>query len=452
MRIVVRLVLTFFVTTFVHAQEPAIAPKAEADLHLASPLPDKASPDGLKFTLHEAEQYALHNHPQIFTAQLTAESVRREIREARADLFPQVYAEVDAVYAPEGTRLAALDGLNNPSIYSRQSDGVTLSQLITDFGRTYDLTEGARARANAAADRFQVARAWIVLGVDRAYFDVRRAQAVLNVAQETLKARQTSFDQISVLLKNQLRSSLDAGFAKVDLDQANLLLVQSRNDYRQAEAALSTAMGFSDAQHFSLAPEPLDLSAPGEPEKLIFAALAQRPEMAALKNDEAAAKRAAEADRAAQYPKITALADGGINPVYDDKGLDHHYYAAGVNVEVPLATGGRLDARAQVSAILEQADLQRVIDLQNTISRDVRLALLNLDTARERMAITGDLVQSSDDALKLAEARYRLGSSSIVELTQAELNDTTAGIQAASARYDFQTARRVLNFTLGVAP
>lgn len=405
--------------------------------------------EGLKFTLKEAEAFALNNHPQIQAAQLTAEAVREQIREARAGFFPQVYGEVNAVYAPEDTRLTGLTGINNPSIYSRQSDGIMVNQLITDFGRTFDLTQSALFSADAATHRLNVVKAVIVLAVDRAYFDLRRAQAVSEVAQDTAKARKFSSDQISVLFKNNLKSELDAGFAKVDLEQAQLLLIQSQNDYKEAEAALSTALGFHDVMHFSLQPEPLDLGDPGTAEKLIFEAFNQRPELAALKSDEEAARRFAEGEQAAQYPKISALGYAGINPVYDAKGLDHHYYAAGINVEIPIANGGQLDARAQQAKLLDQADLAKIVDLQNSLARDVRQALLRIDTARRKIDVTSEMVVNTTRALQLAQARYRLGTSSIVELTQAELNDTEAKLEATSARYDYQVARSLLDFTTG---
>jgi outer membrane protein len=123
-----------------------------------------------------------------------------------------------------------------------------------------------------------------------------------------------------------------------------------------------------------------------------------------------------------------------------------------VNLEVPLATGGNLDARAKEAALLTEADAKDTVDLQNTIARDVDIALLSLSTARKKMEITSDLTRASNQALQLAQTRYHLGSSSIVELTQAELNQTNALIQAASARYDFQIARKLLDFTVGHRP
>ena len=422
--------------------------------HGQSAISDK-QPDGLHFTLPEAESYALQNHPYIASAQLTADAIRQQIREARSAFFPQIYGESTSVYAPydiktsSATRLAALGGLNNPTVYSRQSDGAVLNQLITDFGHTYDLTESAKFRADAASDRVGVARAIIILTVDRNYFDVLRAQAVLGVAQETVKTRQVALDQVSVLVKNQLKSILDESFDQVALSQAKLLLIQAQSGVREAEAALSTAMGFQDAQHFTLAEVPLNLELPNSADHLVQLGLNQRPELAALRHQVEAAQRFAQAQQAAEYPKVTALAAAGVNPVADDRLLNHNYYAAGVNVEIPIATGGNLDAKTQEARLLKLAADKDVIDAQNTISRDVRVAWLNLGTDKERIGVTAELIQSAAESQRLAAARYRLGTSSIVEFTQAELNYTEAELEAADAKYDYQSARALLNFTTG---
>jgi outer membrane protein len=408
------------------------------------------SENGLRFTLEEAENYALTNHPQIASAQLTADAVRQQIREARSAFFPQVYGESNSVYAPPNTRLSALDGLNNPTIYSRQSDGVTINQLITDFGHTYDLTEAAKFRAGAASARADVARAVVILAVDQAYYGLLRAQAIQRVAEETVKTRQTAFDQVEVLVKNQLKSTLDESFDQVALSQAKLLLIQSKSGVQEAEAALSTALGFPDAQHFVLTEVPLNLDIPATDDAIEHLALNQRPELTALRNDADSAHRFAEAQQSAQYPKVTAMAAGGLNPVADDRQLDHNYYAAGVNVEIPLATGGNLDAQKQEARLLQRAADDNVIDAQNTISRDVRVAWLNLTTAKERLGVTAELVSHAAEAQKLADARYRLGTSSIVEFTQAELDYTEAELEDAGARYDFQTDRALLDFATGV--
>jgi len=404
---------------------------------------------GLHFTLKEAEAYALANHPQIAGARLTADAVRQQITEARSQFFPQIYAVSDSVDAPSGTRLAADGALNNPTVYRRQSDGLQLSQLLFDFGHTYELTEAAHFRADAATDRLHVAQATILLQVDRSYFDLLKEQAVLRVAQDTVNERQVVFNQISVLAKNQLKSSLDAGFAQVNLSEAQLLAIQARSGVSDAEAELSTALGFSDAQHFVLTDEPMKSDLPSSPDALVRAALNQRPELASLRNEQQAADRFAHAQQAARYPKVSAIAAAGVTPVGNFAQLDHTYYAAGVNVTAPLFTGGDLEAQAKEARLLSDAAIQNLVDAQNTISRDVRMAWQDAETARERLEVTVQLIQTAEQAEKLAGARYRLGTSSIVELSQAQLNATEARLQDTSARYDYQNGLALLDFTVG---
>ena len=87
----------------------------------------------------------------------------------------------------------------------------------------------------------------MLLQVDRAYFGALGAQAVLTVAQQTVEARQLVADQVDALAASGLKSSLDVSFARVNLAQAQLLLVQAQNDVQASFAALTAAMGFDAA-------------------------------------------------------------------------------------------------------------------------------------------------------------------------------------------------------------
>ena len=116
---------------------------------------------------------------------------------------------------------------------------------------------------------------------------------------------------------------------------------------------------------------------------------------------------------------------------------------------MPRATGN-LDAKAQEAHFLAKAaTIENLVDARNTISRDVRVAWLNANTARERIGVTTELVHTAVEEQRLADARYRLGTSSIVELIQAQLNYTEAELQDTSAKYDYQSGRALLNFATG---
>ena len=106
---------------------------------------------------------------------------------------------------------------------------------------------------------------------------VLKAQAVLQVAQETVKDRHLVSDQVTELEKNKLKSGLDVSFANVDLAQAQLLLVQAQNDLQASYAELSAALGFADQKTFQLAEQPVPPAPPSDLSVLIAASHAQSP-------------------------------------------------------------------------------------------------------------------------------------------------------------------------------
>ena len=84
--------------------------------------------------------------------------------------------------------------------------------------------------------------------------------------------------------------------------------------------------------------------------------------------------------------------------------------------------------------------------------RDVRTAWLSANTAFQRVSVAEELAKQADLSLKLAQGRYQLGLGSIVELSQAQLQQTDAAIGYVNAQYQYRLALSTLNFEIGVQP
>ena len=323
-----------------------------------------------------------------------------------------------------------------------------MTQLITDFGRTSNLAESAKLRAEAQDQITETTRADVLLATDRAYFGLLRATALLKVAQQTVEARQLIADQVTALAEAHLKSQLDVSFAKVNLSDAKLILAGALNNVQAGEAELATAMGIPGQQGFLLSEEEMPAPLPDQIDPLIRHALQNRPELANLKLEEGAAERFAKAERALYYPTIGVAATGGFVPAAPET-IPGQYGAAGVNVTIPVFNGGLFKARRTEAELRAKAAAQNVNDLANRVARDVRVAYLNASTAYERVGLTAELLHQAQLALDLAQSRYDLGLSSIVELSQAQLNLTSAQIASTSARYDYQTQRVILSRQTG---
>jgi outer membrane protein len=400
-------------------------------------------------TLSEAHDTALHNHPLITVADLKALAAREVTREARSAFFPTISANAVAVGAADNnTRLSAIGALNNPSIFDRQAEGLVLGQLITDFGRTANLTGSARLRAEAEANNAKATREQILLAVDGAFYSGAEAQAVTRVAQQTVSARRTFLEQVTALASNKLRSDLDVSFAQVNLQDANLLLSRSQNDLQASLTRLATLLGLREPLNRPLAEQPLPPDLSTNVSDYVQQALQHRPDLLSVREQQEAAARFAKAERALRYPTITALGSAGVSPLHEDP-IQDTYAAAGIILNVPIFTGGLYSARQREAELRAEAAAAAQCDLENNVIRDVRVAWLNTQNAFDRHRITGQLLENAKKSFNLAEARYKNGLSSIVELNQAELNQVSAEITYANTQYEYLLQHSALSYQTG---
>jgi outer membrane protein len=358
-----------------------------------------------------------------------------------------VSADLNAVGATNDARVTASGGLNNPAIFNRQSDGLQVSQMITDFGRTGNLTTGYRYDSEAARHGAEAVRNEVLLQVSQAYLTVLGAESLLKVATQTVSERQLLLDRVKALAKSNLKSSLDVNFAAVDFQEAQLLLLQARDRVDEAYTSLAEAMGTEDCHQYALQDVQMPALLP-DVEGLIQQALGERPEIKEAKARRDAALKFAQAEKEAQYPQVNAIGAIGVTPV-GDKELSDTYAVGGVNVNVPLLNGGNFAARSKEAELKELALEKDLDDRENRVARDVRIAWLQAGTAHQKIDVTDKLLQTAAQALELAQSRYNIGISSIVELSEAELEKTRAEIAYTESIYDYEIKKTELDYQLG---
>lgn len=425
----------------------SLSPGAQAQ----TPTPAAVSPNGsaiVRLSIRDAEDLALKNNPQVSVARLNALASRQVSREVTAALYPNLWANLTAVDSQPGSRITA-GGLNNPIIYDRAAGGVAVNQLITDFGRTPNLKESSKLRADADDERVVATAAELTLAVDRAFYAALQMRALRNVARQTVAAREAVADRVSALAASKLKSDLDASFAAVNLAEANLLLLDAENGENAALTALAAVLGYDDQPAFELIEEAAPMNVPPPAvDSLIAEAFSSRPELVVLDLDARAAEKFHLAESDLFLPNVRAMGALGASP-FRNAALSSWYGAVGVNVEIPVFNGFLFSARAKEADFRAQAARQRVLDLRNAVARDVRVSWLNAHTAYRRLSVTRQLLDQANLAMDLARTRYDIGLGSIVELTQAQLQQTQAQISDTGARYQFRLAEAELRFEVG---
>jgi len=429
--------------TFVSLSVPAQTPPPPS-----SPPPGAtASGTGTPLSLQQAEAIAIKNNPQITIGKLRALAAQQNVREVRSALLPTAYLSLTAVDSNPGSRITA-GLLNNPTVYPRAAGGASVTQLVTDFGRTTNLLSSSQYGAKAEDQNAAATRADILLVVDQAFYNSLETNALVTVAEQTVNARQALVDKIQALTNAKLKSDIDLSFSKVELARAKLLLLEAQNNYQISLAALSAILGYSDEQNFQLIEETTPINAPPDDvAPLIQQAIQQRPEIKALQFQVESAQKFGSAEHDLSRPTVNALGAVGEAPVRDDH-IPNWYGAVGVNINIPVFNGFLYNARAKAADLQTEVQRQSLLDTRNNIARDVRNAWEDTHRAFERLAVTQQLREQADLSMSLAQARYNLGLGSIVELTQGELEKTQADIEDTDAKFQYRLTQIVLAFTI----
>lgn len=414
----------------------------------------------MRLTRTQAEQLALKNNPRISVGRLLGLAQHQVSRETRAAELPNFNGAITAVDSNEGSRIGA-GSLTSSRLLEHAGAGVTLSQLITDFGRTTNLVASAKLSEKASNANALATTEDIVLATDQAFYNALQAQALLKVAQQTVTTRQSVEHQISELAKSKLKSTLDLSFADVNLSQAKLLQLDAQNNVDSTIAALSEVLGFDKDIRYELVEEETQLpSPPPDIDVLIKTAIERRPDLQALNYDQQAADKFRRAQRDQLFPTISALGIAGVIPVRPDcfggcfptYYISNWYGAIGVNMNIPIFNGFLFSSQAAEAKYRANAAAENTRGLRDRVVRDVRTAWLSANTAFQRVSVAEELAKQADLSLNLAQGRYQLGLSSIVELSQAQLQQTDAAIGYVNAQYQYRLSLSTLNFEIGMQP
>ena len=431
----------------------AILPEVE-ELGQAGASPNSAPVIAMPtLTRAQAEQMAIEHNPHINVSRLLALAQHQVVRENRSAELPTLNGSLTAEKAYDGSRIAS-GALSSSRLIEHAGGGVSLSQLITDFGRTSNLVGSAKLREQAQNANALATTEDIVFAADQAFYGALQAQALLRVSEETVNTRQTTRTQVNQLTANKLKSTLDLSFAEVNLSQGKLLQLDAENNVSSAMAELDEALGLDRTVNYELvddtaAPPP----PPADDDVLLQSALKQRPDLQALTLDQQAAQKFSRAERDQKLPTIAAYGTVGGTPVRSDQ-----YYignwdgAIAVNMNVPIFNGFLFSSQAAEADLRARASGEQVRVVRDRIVRDVHTAWLAAGTAFQRIGVTVALLNQANDSLRLAQTRYQLGLSSIVELSQAQLQQTEAAIGNTNAQYQYRLTLAALNYQTGAQP
>jgi outer membrane protein len=396
-------------------------------------------------TLEEAVAAALARRPAVRAAQGQAAAAEASARETRGALLPQV--GLDARY---GLRRDWPEGGGRSVAGDAASASLSADALLWDFGRTRDRVRAARASADAAARDAETTARDVVLEARLAYFGVLEAGALERVARETLANQERHLAQTQAMVAAGSRAAIDLARLRTQVASARAALVRAGNDVRIARTRLDVAMGSPGREAYeTVAPALPALAVEGQPTDALFGqAIAARPELASLRASVEAQSYALAAERRSLWPSLRLGASAA--GAGEDPRLEPAWGAsAAVTLTWPLFDGFSSRAAADAADARLEVSRARLDDEAQRVWGEIDGAASDVASARAELPAADEALSAARDLLGLADARYREGVGSSLELADAELELATAAARRVQVEYDLASARARLVRALG---
>jgi outer membrane protein TolC len=399
----------------------------------------------VRWSLGDVITMALANHPLIGEADAGVRAAAARRGQAASVRLPQVGASAGAGWVE--AKSAATDQQVRSTTSNVQG---TVTQLLTDFGRTGASLAQAGNLAEAAAQSARWSRVEVAFNAGVAYFNVLRAVNLQTVRRETVLQRESLQRQAQAFFDAGLKARIDVVRAEANLYQARADVSGADHDAQTARLILLNQIGIDSPSDFELAGAPDVLEAAGTTEDWLAEAEKNHPDLAALRLQLAAARNARLAAQRGNNPLVTAngrLGWTGTDELPVDLG-----WSIGAQVSVPLFDGHLTrEQTAEAEAGVAAAEFA----LENR-RREVRLlveqASQSMKDAAERLVAREKQREAFAENLRLATGRYEAGAADIIEMIDAQVQMTVAETNVVETRFDQALALAALYRALGRLP
>ena len=408
--------------------------------------PKSAELPGL--TLDQAVQAALANHPVLRQAEVDIRAAETRVKRARSNRLPQIDAGgLAMVGLPGSASLLELHGLASSPEPKGLAASVNVLQELLDFGRSKTESQARRAEVDYFSQTLVAQKRNIALEVSKAYYEGLKAAGLIELAQTRVWERTLAAQWAEVLHSARLGPKLDADSAGVRLVRARLAVKEGKASLRQAFAALNAAMGEEPKRAYALRDPEIRAGVPEPLAALLVEAVDNRPELAAVNARIQAGKEWVRRAKRERYPRIRAMFSGGWIRIAELT-LSRLVFA-GLGIQLPLLTGGRLQANIEETRLgLERTEAARD-DLKRAVCRQVAEAHSRLRAARAALKTAKQGVAEARGAARLARVRAKQGLEARLAWQGARVGLAGAENERDQALYDVGVAQMELDFAVG---
>ncbi len=385
---------------------------------------------------------AEQNDQTLLAAQQKRLSIQENTPIARSNLLPQIGASAGLNYSRTDIKSNGVP--NAPTVIegSGRNLGLSLNQVI--YNRIDNLNLGiADLQAKQADLDYAAAQQDLLLRASTAYFAVLQANASLQLAVASQKAFKNQLEQAQKRYEVGLVAVTDVANAQANYDKANADIITARNALENAQSLLATITGklpagLDDVRTSLSTPSP----DPANPEEWINLATKQNISLQSAQIGGQISQENIAINRAARMPTVDLTGQYGYNSTLSQfNGRQSSNLAAsiGLQVSVPLYTGGRINAKSRQAAYQYQQTQNEIENLRRTVQQGTANDYRGVITSISEITAYGQSVESARTSLAATEAGYQVGTRTIVDVLNAQIQVFSAMANFLNARYSYLT-------------
>jgi outer membrane protein TolC len=420
-------------------------------------VPAKPVPGVLRLSLQEAINRGLKQNLGLLLAGEDIRAARGERWKFLSELLPNVntstyIADSQIDLAEFGFTFSA-PGFQVPTIvgpYAYFDSRAYLTQSVFDW-KAINRTRAAGERVKSVQDTYKDARDLVILAVGYSYLQAIADEARVDTAGAQVTTAQALYNQAEDRVKAGTSPAIDALRAQVELKSQQQQLIQAKNDFAIEKLTLARVIGLAPGQQFELTDKsPYQPSAGLTVDEALKRAYDSRSDFQAALADVRAAEYSRKAAAAGYLPSLSFTADYGLAGTYPDVST-HGVFDVRGTLAIPIFQGGKVHGDVlEADARLAQSR-QRLENLRTQIDAEVRTALLNLQSAEERVAVAQSDVDLAEQTLVQARDRFTAGVTDTVEVVQAQEAVARAHESYIASLYSDNFAKISLARALGQA-
>ena len=412
------------------------------------------------YSLEQAVEAALQNKEALKASALELNASKQDIRSSYSGILPSVRISGSTTEStfPEqaiGFNQSSGEILNNVSSITSASSSFSITQNIYDGGIWWNNIRLAKNNFRITEQFDRQIKTNIIRNVHFAYFNYLKAIQLLDVSRSNLMSSQQQLTLVQQQYDLGSAKKTDLLKAEVRFGQARIDVITNDASVKSAYRNLKNAMGLINSdQDFTIeeVEKPLELI----PEFETGFELVQKfnPSVKAKQYQIMSAKLNTKLARGSRLPVISLSAsssgaDENLGDAISNNYGDNQRINASLSISIPIYTGNSISSRIQKAKIgVDKQESEYLTQLED-LSVQLEDYLDQLNNYIEVIPINETVLESAEEDLKLSQVRYSQGSTTILEVLNAQVSVVQARSSLVRSKYDAFIQQANLKALLG---